>query len=130
MNGITFLIDTPNIHIHMLTTDELADTQGYSDVELVCHACGRYIKILHKLPLKGDPVLGKIGDDGVPRINKIRDDFEKQHKTCVPAMDVVPLIGFAVEKGNAQFKTLCPPWRKFGHPEETFDLRNEDIYKF
>ncbi len=130
MSGITFLTNTPNVHFHYLSSDDLADIQGYSHVELVCHACGKYIEVLHKLAKKDDPVWEKIGEKGTPRGRQIRDNFEKQHKNCVPAMDVVPLIGSAVGKGNDQFKTLCPSWRKFTVPEEIFDLRNEDVYNF
>ncbi len=124
---ITFLVDTPNVHLHYLATDEEAVTQGYSHVELVCHACGKYIEVFHKLPPK--EVTDKLAnDEGLPELVKIRDDFEKKHKNCVPSLNKPPLIGEIMPqlRGNNQFKSLCPPWRKFNHPEETIDLTKKN----
>ncbi len=116
----TFLQDTPNVHLHYEISDELADAQGYSEIELCCHACGLGLKVLFNLPPDKDPVYEEIGDNGIPQLRKIRDEFETKHKECQAADP--PLLSSVGLRGVDQFRYLCPPYRK---NVETLDVRTD-----
>ena len=116
------LLAAPQCHIHYLIDDELADIQGYSEIEIVCHACGLYDVVLFNLPAKDDPIWDTVdASNGLPILAKVREEFIEKHKNCKPG--VKHLLSELLGNGNEQFKFLCPDWRKFGHPESTIDLR-------
>lgn len=119
MGNVTFLKDAPQIHLHFMTDDELADSQGYAVTEICCHACGFSKIILFNLPKVGEETYGSDGD---PALVKIQDEFKSQHLNCKP--EPLPQFMEILDSGNDRFKMLCPPFRLSKNPER-IDIRHD-----
>lgn len=66
---INLVPTAPQIHSHILTSDEEEKDMGYRQVEFCCHGCGESVIVM----MKGkDP----------PATSRIRDRFIREHKGC------------------------------------------------
>src|SRR5437867_7041 len=99
---VTYEPDQPFVHVHMWTTDEAFQKQGWGQSEFVCHGCGHYWLVIY--PARAvDAVKGQ----GWPPITKTLAEFKKTH-----AAHAVPF---------AAMESLCPPYER--EPEIVADLR-------
>ena len=64
MRQMTYLIGTPQIHIHYLDTEEPAKL-----VEICCHGCGTGMFVQYTATTD-------------PKMLKVKDNFQQQHRGC------------------------------------------------
>lgn len=87
---ITYEATAPQIHLHYRTSDDLAERQGYGEVELCCHGCGTGVVLRYGFP-------GTVDHEGKNMIlEAVRAFFREEHRTCV----------------DRTGGTLCPPYRR------------------
>lgn len=100
---VSYETEYPWIHLHYMTDDETSDAEGYSQIELCCHACATSLWLTLDWPLA--PGAAK----------PVRDRFVSEHNGCEHKAKALkdPLGMFEAMGGFREaMKGLCPVERK------------------
>lgn len=120
---VTYLTDTPQVHIHYRTDDATMDEQGYGEAELACHGCATALVVRYAAL----PPSAAIPVEGLDSLRAVRDTFQSQHRACVAlgptflcpperrTVSMVDLRDTAQRPGGEKLKRPRRPLREWWH---------------